>query len=191
LPLIHQVANPVASFSRNKNGVLITMNDVAAGGASKLTGSLIFGIGTQSNNNIIDESVYLANSVGNFTTVYNGRALTSSFIDSGSNGYYFDDRNIPACTLSTSFYCPAAITTFTAINQSFDGSRSGPLTFQLESVDTLRTGTVAARIGGNGSGFSSNSNSFDWGLPFFFGRRVFVAMKDASTPNGNGPYWAY
>jgi hypothetical protein len=191
LPLMYQVANPVASFSRNKNGVLITMNDVAVGGTSKLTGSLIFGIGTQSNNVIAGESVYLANSVGNFTTVYNGKALTSSFIDSGSNGYYFDDRNIPACTLSTSFYCPAAITTFTAINQSFDGSRSGLLNFQLENVDRLSAGTVAARIGGNGSGFAGNSNSFDWGLPFFFGRRVFVAMKDAGTPNGNGPYWAY
>ncbi|MBS1228286.1 MAG: hypothetical protein H6R17_1563 [Proteobacteria bacterium] len=32
---------------------------------------------------------------------------------------------------------------------------------------------------------------FDWGLPFFFGRRVFTAIEGRSTPGGNGPYVAY
>ena len=30
-----------------------------------------------------------------------------------------------------------------------------------------------------------------WGLPFFFGRNVFVAIEGQSTPAGVGPYWAY
>ena len=33
--------------------------------------------------------------------------------------------------------------------------------------------------------------SFDFGLPFFFGRTVFVAVTGAQTPKGVGPYWAY
>jgi len=36
-----------------------------------------------------------------------------------------------------------------------------------------------------------NAVSFDWGLPFFYGRQVFTALEGASTPAGNGPYVAY
>jgi hypothetical protein len=32
---------------------------------------------------------------------------------------------------------------------------------------------------------------FDWGMPFFFGRTVFVAIDGQQTPGGPGPYWAY
>jgi hypothetical protein len=32
---------------------------------------------------------------------------------------------------------------------------------------------------------------FDWGVPFFFGRNVFVAIEGSSTPGGTGPYVAY
>lgn len=193
LPLTQQVSNPVASFSQNKNGMLIVMPGVASGGVAKLTGGLIFGVGTQSNNLITGETVYAVDRSGNFTTTYNGRVLTASFLDSGSNAYYFDDKNIATCTVSTSFYCPRTVSTFSAINRSFDGRSSGVINFRLDAVDALAAGTVAAQIAGAGSGFSAGfiSNSFDWGLPFFFGRKVFVVMQGAATPSGSGPYLAY
>ena len=37
----------------------------------------------------------------------------------------------------------------------------------------------------------SAANFFDWGLPFFFGREVFVAIEGQETPSGPGPYYAY
>ena len=193
LPLAQQVANPVASFARDNNGVLLTLPVVPLGGVTSLTGSLIFGIGTQANNSLVAETVYATNSQGNFITTYNGKALSASYLDSGSNGYYFDDKNIRACTGSTGFYCPLGGVALSAVNSSYDGRSSGVVSFRLENVDTLNANIVAIQIGGNVSNFSSgfNSNSFDWGLPFFFGRRVFVAIENASTPNGRGPYWAY
>ncbi|WP_295763735.1 DUF3443 domain-containing protein [Undibacterium sp.] len=193
VPLLQQVANPVASFAQNNNGVLVLMPSVGLGGVTQLNGSLIFGIGTQTNNLLSAESIYATDSRGNFITIYNNKALSSSFIDSGSNGYYFDDKAIKVCTLSTSFYCPAAALNLSAVNKSFDSRTSGIVNFRLEATDGLNSGTIAAHIGGAGSGFSGsfNSNSFDWGLPFFFGRRVFVAIKDANTAYGKGPYWAY
>ncbi|MEO5671342.1 MAG: DUF3443 family protein, partial [Ramlibacter sp.] len=59
----------------------------------------------------------------------------------------------------------------------------------VESVQALNRSPqpVAAHIGGD----FGEDNTFDWGLPFFFGRNVFVAFTGASTPRGIGPYWAY
>jgi hypothetical protein len=33
--------------------------------------------------------------------------------------------------------------------------------------------------------------SFDWGLPFFYGRRVATAIQGYSTSAGTGPYIAF
>jgi hypothetical protein len=35
------------------------------------------------------------------------------------------------------------------------------------------------------------STIFDWGLPFFYGRNVYAAVEQQSTPGGTGPYIAY
>jgi hypothetical protein len=32
---------------------------------------------------------------------------------------------------------------------------------------------------------------FMWGLPFFLGRAIVVAIDVKPTSLGNGPYWAY
>ena len=45
-----QVPNPVTLFATDNNGTIITLPSVADAGASDVTGSLIFGIDTESNN---------------------------------------------------------------------------------------------------------------------------------------------
>jgi len=51
-------------------------------------------------------------------------------------------------------------------------------------VRLIRPNAAAAHIGGT----TSIPDSFDYGLPFFFGRSVFVGF---AAPNGPGPFWAY
>ena len=42
-----------------------------------------------------------------------------------------------------------------------------------------------------GEATGENPGGFDWGLPFFYGRSVYVAVVGRSTPGGAGPYWAF
>jgi hypothetical protein len=189
MPLAGQVANPVAAFAVDNNGVALAMPAVAAGGATTLTGVLIFGIDTQSNNNVGSATVYAANSSGNFTTSYKGTPLRSSFLDSGSNGLFFPDATIPRCSASSGFYCPAATLSLSAVNTSANGA-TGTVDFSVENPKALDATIRAASVGGS-FGSTRRPTTFDWGMPFFFGRTVFVAIDGAGTRHGTGPYWAY
>ena len=86
--LTQQVQNPVALFSTDNNGVIIELPSVSAPEAS-LSGSLVFGIGTQSNNGLNGATVYPVDDDGNFITTFNSAKYDESFIDSGSNGFFF------------------------------------------------------------------------------------------------------
>jgi hypothetical protein len=183
-PLTSQVTNPVALFATDNNGVVITMPEVPPGGASKATGLLVFGIGTAANNQLGSAQQYTPSSTGSFTTVYKGKTL-SGFIDSGSNGIFVHDDTIPSCA-GGGFYCPPNTLSLSATVTGANGA-SKEIPFQVENVATLPRSTAAAHLAGD-LGLSS---SFDWGLPFFFGRSVFVAIHGASTPWGVGPYWAF
>lgn len=183
LPLESQLVNPVTAFAQDNNGVALTLPPVPIGGVKSLTGTLTFGIGTQANNQLGDATVYSTNDRGNFTTVYRGVNYSSSFIDSGSNGIFFDDASIPLCS---SFYCPPSPLTLSAVNISPNGA-SGSVTFFVEKLQPLNGSAVALHAGGS----AGLPRSFDFGLPFFFGRTVFTAVAGARTPKGNGPFWAY
>ena len=41
------------------------------------------------------------------------------------------------------------------------------------------------------AGTNPTSESFDFGLPFFYGRRVANALESQTTSAGTGPYVAY
>jgi hypothetical protein len=187
--LAQQVVNPVALFPTDNNGVIVELPGVSGAEAS-VSGSLVFGIGTQSNNGIGRATVYTTDAFGNFTTSYNGQAYSSSFIDSGSNGYFFLDSSVPGvpptCADNSGFYCPNSTTPFSVTNQGNNGAK-GTIKFSVANADNFfNTGDAAfGDLGGKFSG------AFDWGLPFFYGRNVFVAIEGASTPGGSGPYWAY
>jgi hypothetical protein len=190
MPLPNQVANPVAAFATDNNGVALVMPAVPAGGATTLTGALIFGIDTQANNNVGSATVYAADSIsGNFTTTYKGTLLRSSFLDSGSNGFFFPDSTIRLCSASPGFYCPTTTLTLSARNTSANGAASGTVTFSVENLQALDPTVRAASVGGSIG--RSNRSTFDWGMPFFFGRTVFAAIEGGSTLHGTGPYWAY
>jgi hypothetical protein len=62
------------------------------------------------------------------------------------------------------------------------------VSFSIEGFQSISSSATAAPVGGSPAGLGK---SFDWGLPFFFGRTVFVAIAGAATPAGIGPFWAF
>lgn len=189
--LSNQVQNPVASFATDNNGVIIELPPVS-GAETSVTGSLVFGIGTQSNNGLASATVYTIDpSTQDFSTVYDGESFeVESFIDSGSNGFYFlnsQTTGIPTCPDSSSFYCPSATLNLSAVNKGTNGA-SGTVDFVVGNGDTLTANPNDAAVNGLAGPIPG---LFDWGLPFFFGRNIYTAIEARSTPAGDGPYWAY
>ncbi|MBE0615777.1 MAG: DUF3443 domain-containing protein [Burkholderiales bacterium] len=192
VPLAQQVQNPVSMFAVNNNGVIIQLPSVPAVGAATVSGSLVFGIGTQSNNAIGAATVLGVNPAnGNFTTLYKGSSYTASFLDSGSNGLFISD-SIAVCgsaTAAPGFYCPASTINGSAVLQGTNGT-SATVDFSIADVGSLLAANPGFSAFAN-VGAPFLSNSFDWGLPFFYGRNVYTAIEGAGTPAGPGPYVAF
>ena len=193
VPLANQVTNPVSLFATDNNGSIIDLPTVAAQGATTLTGSLIFGIDTQSNNASGSETVLTVDpQFGYLTAIFNGQSLAMSFIDSGSNGIYFTDTGIVQCTDPnyTQFYCPAGTLNLTVTLQGANGV-AGEIGFSVDNAQTLGTNNPTFLVLPTLAGTYPVSGSFDYGLPFYYGRRVATALENSTTSVGAGPYVAY
>jgi hypothetical protein len=188
--LPQQVQNPVAAFKIDNNGVLVEL-PVVGSSAPTVSGSLIFGIGTQSNNSLGSAHVFtLDPRTGNISTGFKGKTY-SSFLDTGSNAYFFLDSattGMPTCpSPENGFYCPSARVAFSATNTGTNQA-SSTVSFNIDNANTLFSSSADNAFPTLGG---PNSGMFDWGLPFFYDRHVFVAIEDAQTTGGVGPYWAY
>jgi hypothetical protein len=186
-----QVTNPVAAFSSSdNNGVLVTLPSVPATGAADGTimGSLTFGIGTQSDNALASgATVYGLDQYGNIPQItYKGVQYTSptntNILDTGSNAFSFLDAatlasvGIVDCANATGFYCPASSVPFT-VTFSGANSTSGAIAFSITNADTLfASGNAAFNDLGGAGGTGPANDNLDFGLPFFFGKSVYVGM---------------
>lgn len=182
--LAQQVTNPVSRFALDNNGVVIDLPAIADTGAPSVSGSMIFGIGTQANNTLGNANVLKANSVtGYVLTTSSGQTYSQSYVDSGSNGLFFRNTQLPQCGF---WYCPVSTLAASASITGTDGASS----------------TVSFAIGNSNALFASSNNAFNnlagvassafgWGLPFFFGRRVYTAIASRETSAGPGPYFAF
>ena len=187
-PLATQLLNPVWKFATDNNGAVLQFPAVPIGGMASLLGILTFGIGTQTDNALGSAQIFTAAGDGTFTTVFNGRSYPGSFIDSGSNGVFFLNTattGIRECADAAGFYCPPVLLNLSATQRGVNGVTSA-IAFSVGNLDTLNGAFNAfSEIGG------TNPGSFDWGLPFFFGRTVSTAIEGQQTPGGVGPYFAF
>jgi hypothetical protein len=189
VPLAQQVANPVAHFPADNNGVIVQMPPVPATGAPSATGTLVFGIGTQSNNALTGVQSFTTDTFGDLNnSVFQGTTV-QAFLDSGSNGYFFSDSSIALCGSNfAGFYCPSSAQTRSLTLVGLNNAQTSA------SIGILS----AATLFGNGNNFAFNdlagqiggSGSFDLGLPFFYGRHVYYGI-DQTASGGQAPFVAF
>lgn len=199
-----QVYNPVAAFALHNNGVVLALPAVPFPGASTATGELIFGINTSAgdlgaaNNTrpvtaipVLLGTNPATNSYLNITTTYNGLSVTNSYLDTGTNGLFFSDNSsspIPQCAGST-WYCPFN----SLLKQAVLSDGDNPLLnqtnvqFTVDNAEAIFSTTNTAFAGLAGAPPSAGT-TFAWGLPFFFGRRVFLSIW---RPSVSLPWYAW
>jgi hypothetical protein len=193
VPTSMQAVNPVTRFATDNNGSIIVLPSVSAP-ALTVSGSLIFGIDTQANNASGTQTVLTVDNQAQLAMTYNGQTLANSFIDSGSNGIYFTDSNIVKCTVSgfTDFYCPANTLTLGPLSiQGMNGVMVNNLTFDVGNAQAMLQAHPTFNVFPQLAGTNPNVGSFDYGLAFFYGKRVAVAVEDKVTTVGTGPYIAF
>ena len=214
LPLNAQVYNPIAALPAGyNNGVVLVLPSVGGLGAASASGELIFGIntpGAPSNNQLGGlQPIYLGsnyssnpNSYLNVTTTYQGQVIANSYLDTGSNAYFFNDASIATCSGSgMSWYCPANTLQEAATLSDGDNPAAdqAAITFSVGNANSYfltnnaafgaLAGTASPIDAQTGLAPTTGAESFAWGLPFFYGKRVYLSIWDmSSTP---GPWYAW
>jgi hypothetical protein len=192
-----QVSNPVNFFAGDNNGVIVELPSVASSGAAAVSGSLVFGINTQSNNTFGSASVMTASTdLAYIEATYNGTVYDNGALDSGSNAVYFTDNSITLCSQAGGLYCPSSTLNLSA---SLKGTNNTVLSapFTVGNAETLLSNNpTAAALPGLGGLIPSNGGTattlqFDLGLPFFYGRNVFTGMEGHMAGGFNGPFYAF
>jgi hypothetical protein len=197
-------------LSADNNGVMVVLPGLPNGtlSASSLTGSMVFGIGTQANNTTTGASAMRLNFAPSYgyvvsTTVARSpysATMVNSFLDTGSNGLYFGTSTalpLLVCSTAPDFYCPSGTAFFSATLSGSTGSARN-VSFAVNPA----TGSSASALFSSGdpvlptlSGPSGDASQFVWGLPFFYGRTVFIGFEGRSGVfNGStvaGPFYAF
>lgn len=194
--LTDQLTNPVVRLNVNNNGFIINLPAAISPGSARLTGEVIFGIGTQVNNAFAAGAVLTTDPEGYVQTklinLNPGQTFDDSFIDTGSNGIFFDSA-IKLCL--NDWYCPASPA---AVSASITGKngQSASISFTVGDAQSLFSqanyAVIPALAGPIGEDPANRPSAiFDWGLPFYYGRKVYQAIDGASTPAGIGPFMAF
>lgn len=194
------VVNPVTLLAKDNNGVIIELPSVATAGATTVNGSLVFGIGTESNNALATGVSVLTATLSNgdtitatYANINGGASMPDSYLDSGSNGNLFADSSVTQCGASEmNFYCPGATMTL-PFNGMVTGANSvtAAANFSVADAATLFGDNPSYTAFSNIGGVNGDSLSMDLGLPFFLGRNVYTAIEGATAGTSMGPFYAF
>jgi hypothetical protein len=197
--LTGQVTNPVHAFATDNNGVIVDLPTLKnANGDATVQGQIIFGLATQTDNALpaTGLTVLGADANGDFTATYNGNAtVLPALIDSGTDAYAFADPTIHACTTGNfiGYYCPASgLQSLSAVNTGATSAAvpsviSSPVQFAIADPNSfVATATAFINLGGG-----QGSTRFTWGVPFFYGRKIYVGIDQTMSGTLKGPFYAY
>jgi hypothetical protein len=192
-----QVTNPVAMFAADNNGIIVNLPSLQnANGDAAVQGELIFGISTQADNALPPSALTVlgTDTNGDFTATYNGATTPQpALIDSGAHLNSFDDPTMAVCGAGSGIfvgdYCPAvapqsvfAVNTGVGVNNASDR-----VDFAIADPNTfVANATAFINLAGGGG-----ATRFSWGMPFFYGRKIYLGIEQRVAGTYTGPYYAY
>jgi hypothetical protein len=193
--LTDQVTNPVTMFATDNNGIIVNLPNLKnANGDATVQGELIFGIATQTNNGLpaTGLTVLGTDSNGDFkATYYTSTTVLPALIDSGTDSYAFNDPTLTVCSSGSfvGYYCPMqAPLSRSAVNTGVGANNaSSTVDFAIQDPSTF----VANATAFTGLAGGPGSSHFFWGMPFFYGRQVYVGIEARVAGIYTGPYYAY
>jgi len=205
------VYNPVSALpAQFNNGVVIKMPAVSGAGAASARGELILGVNSYipGSGNYSDNRVpigaakaelgvdYLNNldSYLNVTTTFHGTDYPVSYLDTGTNGIFFSHADLTPYICS-SWYCPPS--TLSLYADISDGkviktNAAGRVNFQIgNGMFYTQNPAISDNAGpAIGKDAASAAKVFAWGLPFFYGRQVYLSIWDFDAANPPWYAWA-
>jgi len=167
----------------HNNGIVIDLPAANSSSQKIILGKMILGINTAENNKLKMEDVFFLDENGFLTTIYEGEIYPDSLIDTGSNAIYFPDKSIATCSLSRSFYCPVSPLAKSALIIS--GPIRQAVDFKVLNADLMPRGEAVL------PNLTGAKPVFIWGLPFFYGRKVFLSIGGNSLRGQTKPMIAF
>ena len=125
---------------------------------------------------------------GLLTATFNGHRLGDSFLDTGSEAYYFADASIPDCTQPAfaGFFCPASPLD---LSPTLTGTSNVTVSAAFTLFNPTGLGAAINVAPGVGIDSASGNTSFDFGIPFYFGRTVYTAIEGLNAGGTEAPTW--
>lgn len=187
VPLADQVANPIIGFGADNNGNILVLPSLPNRVAARADGMLIFGLGTRSNNALPSgSSVLAANSLGYFSSQFNGSTLPNSLIDSGSSVNFFPAQDgavkFNACPGGiASFLCAGSNMTITAANSGSRGTSSTIPVFVVDGLSAFTANPQGLAFEGLAGPSQAPYQTLFLGASFFYGRSVGLLIEERSA----------
>jgi hypothetical protein len=196
LVVASQVSNPVASMpAPYNNGDVIQLPAVPSSGAAAANGYLVLGVNNAPDNMLGTATLLGLDNEGDLTVSFNSATFNQSFIDSGSSIFFFNDSAIAQCSSTdfNGFYCPASAFEGTAsLMGNIAPINSYAFSFEIGNAQTLLDNATDAfafdNLGGpETSSILSTTQTFDVGLPFFYGKSVYTLFEGQTLNGATGP----
>jgi hypothetical protein len=181
-----QVANVSANFPTDNNGCVVQFPDVPADGTQAVTGQVIFGIGTRSNNHPPSDLVPIVpdETWGQFKVEANGKIYESAF-DSGTWSYNVPYLSNELCPNDTVRLCPSSPLTIPVDLLNANGDVTYLTSMNI--VDYSKFPSANMAFDNLGTAWPGSTQMM-FGLPYFFGRSIYYGYDQRNTPVGVGPW---
>ena len=194
--------NPIAAFANDNNGAIFNLPAVNTASSESITGTLTFGLNTQTNNQVPTTiNKLLGDSSTNYWPVgfflaNTGSQNTLAMFDSGTPYYAIYTPLLALCPTPFNYlYCPTSDSyALISMLSNFTGGSSTPFASVIANYSSLGGfAMIMPNLGGPQDPLNTQTL---YGLPAFFGNNIYLGFKGsgdigANTPLGQGPAWGF